>query len=173
MERKQKMRLTKKQLEEIIEFIFEAADKDIEVNGPQDFDVVLTIPKDAEDHVWAGVQQILEDDQADMQELFDIQTSFQKKVKETHGYEAMSLIEHVRLMFIGIITEACEFLEETNWKPWKKPRDVNVEKLRGEAIDLWHFVINLTIASGMDAKEVIERFKSKNKINKKRQEDRY
>ena len=170
------MKLTKKQLNEIIEFIFEAADRDIEVNGPQDFDVVLTIPEDAEDHVWAGVQQILGEGQANLQELFDIQTSFQKKVKNGSEYIPTSFIQHARLMFIGIITEACEALETLDWKPWKKNTGVDIrasENFKEEIIDLWHFVINLTLTSGMDAKETIERFKAKNKINKKRQEDKY
>lgn len=167
------MRLSKKQLDDIIEVIFDYADYGIEVNGPQDFDVVPNMPKNVEDNVWSVIQRILEENNADMQGLFDLQLKFQARVRKERDYKYMPWIEHVRLMFIGIITEACEVLEETNWKPWKKHRLINDEKLKEEIIDLWHFVINLTIASDMNAREVIKRFKEKNKVNIKRQEDKY
>lgn len=167
------MRLSKKQLDDIIEVIFDYAEYDIEVNGPQDFDVVPNMPKNAEDNVWSLIQQIIKENNADMQELFDIQIKFQKKVAKEQEYLRMSWIEHVRLMFIGIITEACEVLEETNWKPWKQQKLVDQKAMKEEIIDLWHFVINLTIASHMNAEEVVKRFKDKNKVNIKRQEDKY
>lgn len=167
------MRLTRKQLDSIIEVIFDYAEYDIEVNGPQDFDVVPKIPENEANSVRFFMRKIIDENRADLQELFDIQTKFQKKVVVEQGYKETSWIEHVRLMFIGIITEACEALEETNWKPWKKVRLINEEKLKEEIIDLWHFVINLTLASDMNAKTVIEKFKEKNKVNIKRQEDKY
>lgn len=167
------MKLTKKQLDDIIEVVFDYAEYDIEVNGPQDFDVVPKIPKNEADNVRFSIRKIIDENKTDLQELFDLQLKFQTKVKHTHGYEEMTWIEHVRLMFIGVITEACEFLEETNWKPWKKPGIMDEEKMRKEIIDLWHFVINLSLASDMNAERVVEKFKEKNKINIKRQEDKY
>lgn len=167
------MRLSKKQLEEIVETVFEHADHEIEVNGPQDYDVSNYIPENSLNKLWVSIQSILGPDKADLQELFDLQAAFQKKVAGDINYDWTSPIQHVRLMFIGIITEACEALEETNWKPWKQGRAVDINKFRKEIIDLWHFVINLTLDSGMDAEELIRQFKDKNKINNKRQEDRY
>ena len=170
------MKLTKKQLNDIVEVIFEHADRDIEVNGPQDFDVSLNIPVEEMDKVLGFIQSILGESKNDVQELFDIQTSFQKRVRNGSEYIPTSLIQHARLMFIGIITEACEALETLDWKPWKKNTGVDIrasDNFKKEIIDLWHFVINLTLTSGMDVEEVVRRFKEKNKINIKRQEDKY
>lgn len=167
------MKLTKEQLDSVVNIIYDYSEYRVEINGPQDYDVAPSIPKELVRLMHAGIQRVLDEDKADLQELFDIQMKFQEKVRTEHDYKHMPWIEHVRLMFIGIITEACEVLELTNWKPWKRASLINGEKLQGEIIDLWHFVINLTIATDMDAKKVIEKFKEKNKVNIKRQEDKY
>jgi dimeric dUTPase (all-alpha-NTP-PPase superfamily) len=168
------MRLTKKQLEEIIETVFEHASHEIEVNGPQDYDVHNYVHGNSLNKLWVDIQSILGPDKADLQELFDLQMQFQKKVDDNNNdHHIMPWIQHVRLMFIGIITEACEALEETNWKPWKQSKTVDIRKLKEEIVDLWHFVINLTLDSGMDAEEVFRRFQAKNKINNERQEKGY
>lgn len=163
--------LTKKQLDEILEVVFENADHEIEVNGPQDYTVHNYIPENLVDYVWSSIQYTMNTNKsiADLQELFDLQRALQKKI----DFNTMSLIQYIRLMFIGIVTEACEALECVNWKPWKQSKTQSQEELKKEIVDIWHFLINLTMASGMDAEEILKRFKTKNKINMQRQEDEY
>lgn len=166
------MKLTKRQLEDIIEIVLVAADREIEVNGPQDFDVVLSIPEGTMGTVRFNIQSVLGKNKQNLEDLFNLQRNLQKKIDFTD----ISLIQYIRLMFIGIVTEACEAIEQTDWKPWKKDTGVNTatsENFKEEIIDIWHFLINLTLASGMDADDVIQKFKAKNKINIKRQEDKY
>ena len=45
----------------------------------------------------------------------------QKKLQNKLGYSFIEFNnEYFNLMFIGAITELCEMLEKTKWKPWKK-----------------------------------------------------
>lgn len=81
--------------------------------------------------------------------------------------------DFISLQFMGIITEACEALENTPWKPWKQSMRLNKEKFREELIDLLHFVVNMFLAAGMTPEEIYKAFKEKHRINMKRQEGGY
>jgi len=107
--------------------------------------------------------------------LFGIQNNLQEKIgfhiEQMDCYRRQRYIEK---MFIGMVTELSEAIEETPWKkPWKKSVVHNEEKFKQELIDAWHFLINLSIASGMDADELFKRYTEKHDINEKRQEDGY
>lgn len=74
----------------------------------------------------------------------------------------------------NIIVESVETMNEVNWKPWKKTKkDVNWQAVKEELSDIWIFLMNGILESGMTAEEfnniVI------NKINKnfERQENGY
>jgi len=166
------VRLTKEQLEQILEAVFERTHYDIEVNGPRDYDINGWIAETNKKYLQLDIEEIL--NSGDLKELFELQRGLQKKI----DFNGMSHMQYIRLMFIGIVTEACEALETVEWKPWKQKRQTGIgveknESLRKEIIDIWHFLINLTMASGMDAENVLEMFKAKNKINMKRQEEKY
>jgi len=168
------MKLTKKQYDKICELVIESMEFTVDVNGPGDYDIDGCVPTKLDDYVWSGIQQVMAENKSELQELFDLQEEFQMRIRNSRtDHHIMSWIQHVRLMFIGIITEACEALEETDWKPWKQPTSQNTNAFQKEIIDIWHFLINLTLDSGMDAQELVRRFKIKNKINKERQEERY
>ena len=74
---------------------------------------------------------------------------------------------------LAMFVETAEMIQETNWKSWKKPKEIDQAKFREELIDMWHFMINLTIASGMDASDVYEQFMAKHRINRERQDKGY
>jgi dimeric dUTPase (all-alpha-NTP-PPase superfamily) len=76
-------------------------------------------------------------------------------------------------MSLSLYVELGESLQETNFKNWKKPKPIEIEKYREELIDCWHFLINLTLASGMDSIDVYTRFVEKNETNKQRQKNGY
>jgi dimeric dUTPase (all-alpha-NTP-PPase superfamily) len=76
-------------------------------------------------------------------------------------------------MATAIFVETGEMLQETNWKSWKKPKKIDEEKFKEEIIDIWHFLANLTIGAGMDAKELHERFNKKFEENLRRQKEGY
>lgn len=104
-----------------------------------------------------------------LKEMFNKQMQLQKKLNN----EVYHNQEFINSMTLACIDELMEALRETPWKPWKKQQQLNGEKFKAEIIDIWHFVINLSLASGMSSKEVYQRFCDKNKINFKRQDDNY
>ena len=81
--------------------------------------------------------------------------------------------EFITTMSIALIDEVMEALRETPWKPWKKQQEFNQEAFKEELVDAWHFLINLSLASGMDAEELYTRFIKKNAINHQRQSEKY
>jgi len=82
-------------------------------------------------------------------------------------------IEYQKDMVLASIDELMEALREIPWKPWKKQQKFNKEAFQEEIIDLWHFIINLTLSAEMDANKVYSMFKDKNHINHMRIEEGY
>lgn len=112
-------------------------------------------------------------DQDRLKVMFEAQKAFQKHVSDVDlpaVHPGMVIVQTV-----AMIAELGEVLREyEEWKPWKKnPRPFNPAKLREEIADLWHFIINLTLALGMDAQDLFEAFTSKNVINWRRQREGY
>src|SRR5690606_38112383 len=52
---------------------------------------------------------------------------------------------------------------------WKNPKEVDMDATRDEIVDLWIFLIELTMSSGMSLKELEERFDAKTSENHARQ----
>jgi dimeric dUTPase (all-alpha-NTP-PPase superfamily) len=75
----------------------------------------------------------------------------------------------VFMLSTALVHEAIELQRETNWKWWKKESTVNKEKIQEEIIDMWHFLIQISIESGMDSKRILEKYMEKNEENLKRQ----
>ena len=103
-----------------------------------------------------------------MIQMFNKQKIFQEKLnKNIHSQE------YINEMVLATIDELMEALRETPWKSWKKNQEMNKDKFKDELIDTIHFIINLCLASGMNANEVYERFINKNKQNLERQNANY
>jgi hypothetical protein len=86
-------------------------------------------------------------------------------------YEMKEPFSGYRIFMISsaLVHEAIELQRETNWKWWKKDKIIDNEKLQEEIIDLWHFLIQLSIESGFDPQILISKYKEKNKENTGRQ----
>lgn len=110
--------------------------------------------------------------------LFKLQQNFFNILKDNIPVNKFHVItkENVELIknqILALFDEVSEALREVPWKPWKENQDFNVSKFRMELIDVFHFLINLFLLSGMNSQEVINLFKNKNKINVRRQKDGY
>jgi len=82
-------------------------------------------------------------------------------------------IELIKNQILALYDEIGEALNEVPWKPWKINQEFNVSKFRMELIDVFHFLINLFLLSGIQAQDVFKLFVSKNKINVRRQRNGY
>lgn len=82
-------------------------------------------------------------------------------------------IEAFRTMFIALVCEAVEVMDEVGWKPWATSRFINEEKARGEVVDELHFVMNKALLLGMTPDSLYEKYVEKNERNRKRQREGY
>lgn len=97
----------------------------------------------------------LENSQNKMNNLYKIKEPFD-------GYR-------IFMLSAALIHEAIELQRETNWKWWKKEKVTERKKIQEEIIDMWHFLIQLSIEAGLDSRTLIELYMKKNKENLNRQ----
>jgi len=114
----------------------------------------------------------------ELEKLFELQKQFQRLLGIEFPYIKDYIInpiniELIKNQILALYDEIGEALREVPWKPWKINQDFNVAKFKMELIDVFHFLINLFLLSGMEAKDVFETFIRKNKINVRRQKDGY
>jgi dimeric dUTPase (all-alpha-NTP-PPase superfamily) len=90
-------------------------------------------------------------------------------------YETREPFNGYRIFMLSsaLVHEAIELQRETNWKWWKKEKDIDIKKIQEEIIDIWHFLIQLSIESGLDSKKLIEIYIKKNEENLNRQKRGY
>lgn len=105
-----------------------------------------------------------------LETLFKLQKDFHAKLGNERG---VYTIEYQKEMTLAAIDELMEALRELPWKSWKKNQSNNKELHKEELIDVWHFLINLSLAAGMTAQDVHDAFLQKAAINLKRQERGY
>lgn len=115
-----------------------------------------------------------------LNELFNKQIVLQERFKNIPFKSFQSQQEFININILAATDELYEALRETAWKNpdyiksgWKKHQEFNQDNFQKELIDLWHFVINLTIASGMNAEQLYNNFLEKNKENHERQDKGY
>ena len=107
-----------------------------------------------------------------LERIFEMQTKLQERLGNTKE-KMFKNQEFINIMTIACIDELMESIRETPWKPWKKQQVFNLDNYKKELIDLWHFVINLSLASGMSADDIFNEYYKKNKINFERQDTGY
>ena len=115
------------------------------------------------------------DDKLDF--LFDKQNELFKKQlvnnknKMENLYEIREPFEGYRIFMLStaLVHEAIELQRETNWKWWKKESKMNNNKIQEEIIDIWHFLIQISIEAGLDSEKLVEKYIEKNQENLKRQ----
>lgn len=105
-----------------------------------------------------------------LKEMFRKQGEFQTRL----GNEAfLYSTPFIKDTILALTCEAMEALQETPWKEWKKNQDFHVDKLQEEIVDIWHFLINLSLAAGFDEDTLYKAFMKKNRKNFQRQEEGY
>lgn len=82
--------------------------------------------------------------------------------------------ENLITAFTGLVVEAAEALQETDWKPWKKtPKLINKQKALEELVDCFHFLVELFILLGFSHEDLYNAYMKKMDVNHKRQEEGY
>ncbi|MBA2440566.1 MAG: dUTP diphosphatase [Thermoleophilaceae bacterium] len=93
----------------------------------------------------------------------------ENKMKKLYEMEEPFSGYRIFMISSALVHEAIELQRETNWKWWKKDKILDNEKLQEEIIDLWHFLIQLSIEAGFEPQMLISKYMEKNKENTGRQ----
>jgi dimeric dUTPase (all-alpha-NTP-PPase superfamily) len=90
-------------------------------------------------------------------------------------YETSEPFSGYRIFMLcsALLHEVVELQRETGWKWWKTEKAIEKERIQEEVIDLWHFLIQLSIEAGLDPDLLISKYIEKNKENTKRQQKGY
>jgi dUTPase len=73
--------------------------------------------------------------------------------------------ERISSLATAMIHEAVEVQRLTNWK-WWKPIEFDQVQAKEEVIDLWHFLIQMSIELDMTPKEILNEYLKKHQITR-------
>src|SRR5437764_14130166 len=114
-----------------------------------------------------------------LQFLLDSQTKFQKRMgvdfdDMTIRERSVYLKEHGYFLMEEVMEMFREMPFHKSWKDypnWDRYKQVlQTVKIKEDAVDALHFMINIFLALVMGEQEIIEMYKEKNKLNYARQE---
>ncbi len=104
-----------------------------------------------------------------LQRLFELQKSLDEDIVEKRSLQDITPEVWIQKETLAMISELSELLDEVNFKWWKNPKEINMNNVKEELIDIFHFFMSMCLKVGMDADEVYARYIEKNKENFKRQ----
>jgi dimeric dUTPase (all-alpha-NTP-PPase superfamily) len=88
--------------------------------------------------------------------------------------------QFINQMLLAVFEETVETMKKSPYKNpdfvpfgWKKTQKWDVEMFKMELIDIWHFIMNLSLAVGMDSEEFFRVYVDKNTENHVRQDNGY
>lgn len=121
----------------------------------------------------ATAVEILEEEEIEkLEAMFNMQQSLDKRIIAERNIKK-TLDEWVIGITIAMESEIDEIRREVNWKWWKQEKEIDLERLQEEVIDLWHFLLSLSRIVGLAPETIFERYMQKNAINHKRQDGGY
>lgn len=104
-----------------------------------------------------------------LNEIFALQLMLDNRIISERNIEK-SLDEWVVGITLAMESEIDEIRREVNWKWWKNEKSIDKEALQGEIIDMWHFLISLSLICGLSAEDVYRIYLEKNRENHARQD---
>ena len=73
----------------------------------------------------------------------------------------------------ALIHESVELEDSCLWKWWSKDKKIDLHNIKIEVVDLWHFLVSLTIVAGMTPEELFKIYEQKWQVNHERQDKGY
>ncbi|PEX05819.1 alpha/beta hydrolase [Bacillus cereus] len=104
-----------------------------------------------------------------LNELFTLQSELDNRIISERNINK-SLDEWVVGITLAMESEIDEIRREVNWKWWKNEKEIDKDALQGEVIDMWHFLISLSLKCGLSAEDVYRIYLEKNRENHARQD---
>lgn len=127
-------------------------------------------------------------DEATIEQMFEMQASLQKflavngKGVDYSSADFKTRVDDITKQWRNMNTEMTELLDRLPWKEWKtyspdQLRDFASDEAKletwYEAVDVFHFFLNVCLALGIDGKTFVKLYTTKNKENFDRQKRGY
>jgi dimeric dUTPase (all-alpha-NTP-PPase superfamily) len=105
----------------------------------------------------------------------DVTTAAAIENKMKRLYETKEPFSGYRIFMLSsaLLHEVVELQRETDWKWWKTEKGLDNHRIQEEVIDLWHFLLQLSVEAGLDPELLVSKYIEKNKENTKRQQQGY
>ena len=104
-----------------------------------------------------------------LSEMFKMQSKLDTRIISERGIKK-DVSEWVAGITIAMESEIDEIRREVNWKWWKNPKEIDVDALQGEVIDMWHFLLSLSRVVGLTPEDIHRIYMEKNAENHARQD---
>ncbi len=101
--------------------------------------------------------------------IFRMQEKFDQDVIKNRGLQDVTPEQWIQKQTLAMLSELAELIAEVNFKWWKNPKEVSVDNVREELVDILHFFVGMCNRFGMDSEELYRRYLAKNEENFKRQ----
>lgn len=101
--------------------------------------------------------------------IFAYQKKFDDEIIEKRGLQDITMEEWIQKETLAMVSELAELIDEVNFKWWKNKKDVDVNLVREELVDILHFFVSMCHKTGMDADMLFDMYMNKNKENFDRQ----
>jgi dimeric dUTPase (all-alpha-NTP-PPase superfamily) len=112
----------------------------------------------------------------DLEAIFEKQIELNKRINPDLYKQIKEDPELRRKWFLNfdlaLKQESAEAIDSLNWKWWKTDEE-DWDNVKVELVDMLHFWVSMCTIAGMDAKEVMDLYAKKNKLNFKRQDEGY
>ena len=105
-----------------------------------------------------------------LEEIFVLQKQFNDEIIRTRKLDQVNDDQWMQRYMMAMFVEMAELMDETNYKWWKNPKEVDKDAVKEELVDILHFFVSLCIRSGMNAQDLYARYLEKNKENILRQQ---
>ncbi|HYF99091.1 MAG TPA: dUTPase [Candidatus Saccharimonadales bacterium] len=124
------------------------------------------------DYLFEQQKSLISQDYSQVNGKENVQPS-ENKMKRL--YESSEPFSGYRIFMLSsaLLHEVIELQRETGWKWWKTDNGIEDQRIKEEIIDLWHFLIQLSIEAGLDSELLVSKYIEKNKENTKRQQQGY
>lgn len=105
-----------------------------------------------------------------LEKIFELQKSLNQRIVKERGLPELTKDEWLQKQILATISELGELLAETNFKWWKNDKPINIDNIKEEIIDIFHFFVSMCLTMDMDAEECYRIYLDKNRENIARQQ---
>ena len=105
-----------------------------------------------------------------LEHIYRLQYELDQKISKKRDLIDITFEEWIQRDCLAIISELSELLEEVNFKWWKNPKPLDMQRIHEELIDLMHFFISMCIKADLTPDDLYTGYLEKNAENLERQD---